>query len=153
MVGVLMGEKPQYELSQVKKRVLVPKLILLILLGFVFYVGILLNVVLLDLSAQEETTVQLMSLALIGLLILVGLGLSIVRSHQKYQFFRDRVVFGSRVFYYKDITEPVLVRGLLDTLFKTKKIVLAKGFIISNVDEGVGLEKYLNDLAAYAKRS
>src|SRR3990167_274324 len=141
MVGVLMGEKPQYELSQVKKRVLVPKLILLILLGFVFYVGILLNVVLLDLSAQEETTVQLMSLALIGLLILVGLGLSIVRSHQKYQFFRDRVVFGSRVFYYKDITEPVLVRGLLDTLFKTKKIVLAKGFIISNVDEGVGLEK------------
>src|SRR3989344_7857879 len=55
-------EHPLYTLYESKSRALVPKVASLVVLSLIFYLGILLNVSLLELSAGQETTLKTGSL-------------------------------------------------------------------------------------------
>ena len=61
-------EKPIYVLYQNKTRTIVPKFISFIILGVIFYVGILLNLALLALTGSEETVVKMVALVLLLLI-------------------------------------------------------------------------------------
>ena len=71
-------EKPAYILTQVKKRLLIPKIITFLVLGIVFYLGVLLNITLLNLSGSTETMAKL--IALIVLLLIIAFGICTKRN-------------------------------------------------------------------------
>ena len=52
------SEQPLYLLHQNVGRAMIPKFLSLVILGTIFYVGILLNISLLELTAAEETTIK-----------------------------------------------------------------------------------------------
>ena len=73
-------EKPIYELSQVKKRALIPKIITFLILGATFYLGVLLNISLLSLSGSTETITRLVALILVFITPAIKL-----RKHMQFQ--------------------------------------------------------------------
>ncbi len=58
-------EQPIYILPQKKSRALIPKILSLLGLGVVFYLGILLNLSLLNLRAGEESIVKMIGLGVV----------------------------------------------------------------------------------------
>ncbi len=143
---------PLYVLSQIKSRVLVPKLILLIVLSVIFYLGILLNLSFLDLSAQEETTIKSVALFLLLLIIIVSAIITVHTAQRGYRFYQDHLEFGSISLPYEGIEKIEVKQGFLDKLFKTKEVSLGEKFSLKNISQEVDVQGYLEQLKEYTLR-
>jgi len=145
-------EKPVYILHQSTKRAIIPKAISLLALGILFYLGILINLSLLELSAAEETSVKTVSLMILLLVIAVGIFVAFHRAHLPYLFYRNRIRFNKRNIYYLNITESHSKKDLWDKLFRTHSLNLGVDFHIRNIPRATQLHDYLQQMIAYAQR-
>lgn len=150
MTLLQLNEKPAYVLSQRKSRALIPKIIILLVLSIIFYLGILLNVSLLVLSAQTETIVKLVSLILLLVVVVTGIIFSVKLANKNYLFYRERIRFNGEEIVYKDILNTALKRDLLDKMFDTYSINLGHDFHLKHISQEINIENYLKQLINYA---
>jgi len=152
-IGPKMPEQPVYRLQQVKKRALLPKIFSLLILGSLFYLGVLLNLSLVNVEAQQETAVKTVSLIIVLLLVGVGIVFSIRAAARPYLFYRNRIQFGKKEILYVNITNTAPGRNITDKVFKTYSINLGSRFLLRHIPAGIELQSYLQQLVEYAKRT
>ncbi len=144
--------EPQYKAYQKKSRAIIPKTIILIILGAILYLGLLINLTLLKFSAEQEEIVRISSLVAIIFLIVLGIFLSALRSKRPYLFWQDKITFGKDEIFYQNIENTTSKRNIWDKIFSTYKIKLNNKFSIKHISMDVQLEKYLNQLKQYVSR-
>ncbi len=118
-----MPEQPLYVVYQDSKRVLIPKAVQLIILGGLFYFGLMLNLYLL--RVEDAKLINLF--AIVGITVLIILQLLLISRKIKtegYVFYSNRVEFGKKSVFYGNIRNIYFKRGLLDKMFGTGTIVL-----------------------------
>ena len=142
-------QKPIYELPQSKKRALIPKIIILILLSVIFYVGILLNVALLELRASQETITKTVSLAFVILVIIIGIILTIYHAKTPYRFFRNYLQINKENVKYTEILNTEPKQDFLDKIFKTYSINLGSHNHLRHIPQEIKIQDYLQQLIAY----
>ncbi len=146
-------DEPLYVLPQNKARAILPKVITLFVLGIIFYLGILLNLALLELRAAEETTVKVTSLVILLVIIIIGIIIAVKRANTSYLFFRTNLSWSSKSLVYTSIVNTTPNSDLIDKIFKTYNINLGEGLIIRNIPLTVPIQNYLQQMIDYAKRS
>lgn len=147
---VMPYEQPIYSVLPHQGRALVPKALSLIGLGIIFYIGVLVNVTLLDLRATEETVVKVVALAVVLCLIIVGIILARRHTMRPYVFYRDGIEVNEIKIRYSTITIVDTKQNLWDKIFTTQKIVMGST-ILHHVPEELALEGYIRKVIEYAK--
>lgn len=155
MINQSMGqpEQPLYSIYESKKRALIPKILSLLFLAFFFYLGVLVNISLLELDANQETMLKTGSMLLLAVLIIVGILLTYWKTRQPYLFYRNRIAHGKELLYYLNITNTTPQANFIDKIFKTYSIQLGKSFILRHLSESIPLGNYVQQLVEYAKRN
>ena len=146
-------EPPLYSVYQSKRRALIPKMLLLLFLAFIFYLGILVNISLVELDADQETMLKTGALLLLATLIVVGTFLTYRKTRQPYLFYRNRITHGKKAIYYLNITNTLPQTNFLDRIFKTYSIQLGKTFFLRRIPETIQLSDYLQQLIQFAKKN
>jgi hypothetical protein len=146
-----MSQLPAYILPQNKKKVLIPKTIGLILLGTIFYFGILLNISLLKLATSTESIIKLISLIIMLTAVSLGILLNLKKSKQNYFFYQDKIVFKKQQIFLNEITDIKTKQSLLDKLFKTYYLTINQKFKIKNISQKINLQQYLQKIINYSK--
>ena len=149
----LTPEQPLYSIYGSKTRALLPKAVYLIVLACIFYLGVIINISLLELNADQETSLKSGALILLLVLIIVGIIISYRKTQQPYLFYRNRIAQGKQTLYYLNITNTAAHTNFLDHIFKTYSIQLEKKFVISHIPENVPLSNYLQQLVEFAKKN
>ena len=145
--------QPLYVLPQNKKRTLIPKTLLLVVLGVIFYLGILLNVTLLNLTAEEDTIVKIIGLMVLTIIVGIGIFLDYHQASQPHTFYQDRLVVEKKEHFYHAIEKVERKQNFWDKLFKTYSIDLGEGIVLRNIPQTVSIEGYIQQLIAYAKQN
>jgi hypothetical protein len=146
-------EQPVYVLQQNKKRALIPKITTQIVLGFIFYLGVLLNISLLKLSASSETVIKLVALILLLLIVIVGIFLAFHQTSVPYRFYRNRIKLYKKEVLYVNIINTNPKIDFWDKLFKTYSIKISKDRYIRNIPQTVQISNYLQQLINYVRNS
>jgi hypothetical protein len=144
-------ETPLYVLPQNVPRVLIPKVASLIVLGAIFYSGILLNLSLIRLSAEEQSIANLASLIFLFFIVVLGVYLGYHQSSQPYLFYKDGVAIHKKKINYVSITQVQKKQDLLDKMFKTYHLDLGNKTSLSNIPEGVQADAYLQQIINYSR--
>lgn len=145
-------EPPVYILSQNKLRALAPKFITFMVLGIIFYLGIWLNLSLMELTSSTEDLIQTISLILLLSIIILGIYLAIHRANQAYKFYRHRLWIHKKELYYINIITITTKQDLWDKLFKTYSIALGNQFYLRHISNNTQISDYLQQLVNYAKQ-
>ncbi len=156
MIGQSMNqppEQPLYSAYEAKKRALIPKMLSLLLLAFLFYLGVLVNISLIELDAAQETILKTGALLLLAALIIIGTLLTYLKTRRPYLFYRNRVAHGKETMYYVNITSTSPSVKFFDKIFKTYSIQLGKKFFIRNISETIQLSNYLQKLIEFARKN
>ena len=143
-------QQPLHVVNQVKKRALIPKISVLIILGIIFYLGILLNLTLLELETSLQSTIELVSSVIVLLLVLIGIIIGIRKATKKYQFFNTNLLVYGKTIPYNTITNTAPKQNWLDKMFKTYSIQLTDKITMRNIPEAVQLEQYLKQMISYS---
>jgi hypothetical protein len=146
-------EKPIYVLPQVKTRALVPKVITLLVLGGIFYLGVLLNLSLLDITKDTTSIVNLVSLIILLCVVALGIFLSFHKAEMSYKFYRGGLSQGKKSINYISIINTTPKQGILDKIFKTYAINLGSGFYLRNISQSIQISGYLQKLINYSKQN
>ena len=147
----LPAEPPSYVLPQVKKRVMIPKIVSLLVLGLLFYLGVLLNLSLLQLTAEEESAVNLVTLIFLLLIIAVGIYLGYHQVTPPYRFYQNRIAIRKKEVFYSQIQTVRRKQNILDKLFKTYSLDLGNKNLLQNLSQEVQIENYLQQLINYSR--
>jgi hypothetical protein len=145
-------EQPIYILSQKKSRSLIPKIFSLLGLGVIFYLGILLNLSLLNLRAGEESIVKLIGLGVVFAIVVLGVYLAIHHVRLSFKFYNNRIMQGKKKITYVEITNTKMKQNILDKIFKTYSIELGKNFYLRHIPTSINIENYLQQLIQYAQQ-
>ncbi|MBI2112685.1 hypothetical protein HYT52_04080 [Candidatus Woesearchaeota archaeon] len=145
-------ETPAYILSQSKARALVPKILSFFVLGVIFYLGVLLNLSLLELSSEVKDMVEIGSVGILVVVIILGIYLAIRRAWQQYLFYSTKIVQNKKSVEYVLITNVVPKKNLWDKMFKTQSYPLTKEFSLKHISDDIQLQNYLQQLVDYANR-
>jgi len=146
-------EQPLYSVHQSKPRALIPKSITLLFLASIFYIGVLINISLLELDADQETLLKTGALLTLAFLIILGIALTFRKTRQPYLFYRNRIAQGKETLYYLNITNTTPQANFLDQLFKTYSIQLGKNFALRCIQESIQLSNYLQQLIEFSKKN
>jgi len=144
-------EKPAYILPQVKKRLLIPKILTFLALGVIFYLGVLLNISLLSLSGNAETLTRLIALIVLILIIAIGFFYNLIKAKKKYFFYNNRITFQKKQIPLNTISNIEIKRNILDKIFKTYSLKLTPKFLIENIPANIPLQNYVQKLVNYAR--
>ncbi|MBW2993459.1 hypothetical protein KY317_02705 [Candidatus Woesearchaeota archaeon] len=140
-----MPEQPLYIAYKDIKRVLFPRFLLLIGLGIVFYLGILLNLYLLQ--VRDKTLICTLSIIVIILLIVIQMFLILKRIKTKgYAIYSNRVEFGNKSIYYGNVKNVYYKRNFIDKLFDTGTIFLYPYLKIEKIKNSVNVYNYIKKL-------
>ncbi len=145
-------QKPLYILQQKQSRAVIPKILSFLILGIIFYVGILLNLALLSLTASEETIVKISSLGLLLVVIIIGVILTFKRAHKPFIFYQSHIQFGKKSITYLNVMNSKPEKHFLDKIFKTYSINLGNHFHLRHIPQEIDIATYLNQLINYAKQ-
>ncbi len=121
----------------------------MILLGAIFYLGIILNLAILELNQKQGSIVKIVSGAVLTIIIGLETYRTIRQANHPAQFFQDRIISNKKEMFYTAITDIAPKRNLIDKLFKTYSLFLGNGFYLRNIPEEAQLENYLRQLIAY----
>ncbi|PIZ52507.1 hypothetical protein COY27_00145 [Candidatus Woesearchaeota archaeon CG_4_10_14_0_2_um_filter_33_13] len=146
-------EQPIYVLPQSKSRALIPKIVILLVLGGIFYLGVLLNLSLLDLTSEVSDVANLTSLILLLCVIILGIFLAVRQAESSYKFYHNKITQGKRDIKYTAISNINPKQDFLDKLFKTYSINLGSNFFLRHLPQEVQISAYLQKLINYAKQS
>tara|TARA_Y100000034_G_scaffold72702_1_gene87609 strand:+ start:810 stop:1265 length:456 start_codon:yes stop_codon:yes gene_type:complete len=145
----LEQNKPIYELPQSKRRALIPKIIILIVLAAVFYLGILLNISLLDLRAGQETLTKSISLIFVIIVIIIGIIITMYHAKTPYRFYRDHLTINKKTVKYTEIVNINPKQDFLDKIFKTYAINLGNHLHLRHIPQEIKIQDYLQQLITY----
>jgi hypothetical protein len=145
-------EKPIYVLQQNKMRALIPKVISLLVLGGIFYLGVLLNLSLLDISKETNSIANLVSLILLLCVVALGIFLSLHKAGTPYKFYRIRLSQGKKSINYINIINTSPKQDFLDKIFHTYAINLGQGFYLRHISQQTQISGYLQKLINYSKQ-
>ncbi len=145
-------EPPIYILPQNKLRALAPKFITFLILGLIFYLGIWLNLSLMELTSSIEELIQTISLILLLSIIILGIYLAIHRANQSYKFYRHRLWIHKKELYYLNIITITTQQDLWDKIFKTYSVNLGNQFYLRHISNSTQISGYLQQLVDYAKQ-
>lgn len=148
----MINEQPAYVLHQKLSRALTFKIIILIILGTIFYLGILLNLKLLELRANHETIIKLSALGLVSTIIILAIILSLHRARLPYLFYRTNLMFSNKTINYTEISNTIPKKDSLDKIFKTYNIDLGNNFVIKHIPNEINMEQYLKQLIEFSKK-
>ena len=143
---------PIYQVPLVKKRILIPKTITLFVLSGLFYVGILINITLLDLKADVEGTAKFAGIGIVILLFLLGVILNLAKSKHGIKFFNNHLEIGHKKIQYITLNTVETKRSLLDKIFHTYTLKIDKKHKVEGISEEVNVQQYLQELIDYTKR-
>jgi len=146
-------EQPLYSLYQDKKRALIPKISSLFLLGIIFFLGILLNLSLLELTPAQKLYAKIVSLLLLLILISVEMYRSFHHAHQPYVFYRHKILFLKKELVYSDIITIAEKTDWIDNYYHTYSLNLGHTFFIKNIPQQLKINEYLQQLIQYSQRS
>ncbi len=146
-------EQPSYILQKQKPRALIPPIASFIILSIIFYLGILLNLQLLEFQAADEELTRLISLILILLLDCVSIYLAIQKSKQPYLFYRTKITHNNKEITYSSITAPTSHQNLSDKLFHTYSLQLSDSFTIHHIPKETDIQTYIQQMNAYNQRT
>jgi len=147
------NEQPSYILQKHKPRALIPPICSFIVLSIIFYLGILLNLQLLEFQAADEELARLISLILILLLDCISIYLAIQKSKQPYLFYRTYILHNNKQLPYTSITQPKPEQNLYDKIFHTYSLQLTDTFTIHHIPKETDIQTYINQMSAYNQRS
>ncbi len=147
----LPSEPVLYVLHQKTSRAVIPKLITLLLLGAIFYGGVLLNINLLELQPQQETTAQLGTLLFLLIIIVIGLIIAVKRAHRPYTFYHAKIVHGKKEILYTAILNTEPHYDFLGKMFKTYSMNLGSDFHLHHISQDIKIQDYLKQMMEYAK--
>lgn len=147
-----LQEKPIYTLHQLKIRAILPKILAILILSVIFYVGILLNLYLLEFDAKNETILKTFFLLLLIFILSLSTFLSVRKALQPYKFYSSRISFGKESIEYTTIINTSHHQDPLDKIFKTYSINLGSNFVIRHIPLQIQLEDYLKQLIEYAHK-
>lgn len=145
--------EPIYELPQSKKRALIPKIIILIVLATIFYLGILLNVALLDLKANQETITKTISLLFVIAVIIVGIILTVYHARTPYRFYRNYILINKKTIKYTEIINTNSKQDFLDKIFKTYSLNLGNHLHLRHLPQEIQIQDYLQQLITYNQQN
>ena len=148
-----MQEQLQYSTIQKKSRALVPKVLILILLGSIFYIGILVNLTLLNLEKTETGVIKWISLTLIIVIIGIGMLLAARHASQPYKFYQTYLTVKNKQLFYTDILDSTPRRDVFDKMFKTYSIHVGRKMFLRHIPTNVPLQTYIQQLVSYAHKS
>lgn len=146
-------EQPLYILSKSKKRIIIPKTLSFLVLGTIFYIGLLLNLSLLKLNASQETIIKTTGLMLLLLIVLLGIYLAIKESYQPYLFYRDHLMTAKKNIPYASITTTEVKKNFIDKFFRTYSLSLTTDFKLIAITEQIDIKIYLEQLINYTKQA
>jgi len=144
-------EQPLSTLHQVKKRAILPQILSVLVLSFIFYLGIIINISLLELTAKEETILKVTALVLLLLINTLGFSLAFYKASLPYLFYANRIAVGRKQIGYDSIVNTSPQKRVLDRIFKTYYLQLSPQFVIKNIPEGIALEEYIKQMQEYNK--
>ncbi len=147
---VFSSTPPLYVLPQQKGRAIIPRTIILTLLGIIFYLGVLLNLSLLNLTTSQETTANLIALLMIIALVGAGIINAIRKAKYDYLFYQDRVQWGQKIITYAAITMILRKEKISDKIFKTYSLQLNDQFTIKHISREINIQEYIEKMRAYA---
>ena len=146
-------EQPMYVLPQTKKRALIPKIITLLVLGGIFYLGVLLNLTLLELSEETYSIVNLVSLILLLCVLVLGISLAVRKAEQDFKFYRTKLFQGKKFINYISILNINPKQDFLDKIFKTYSINLGNNFHLRHISQKIQIGTYLQKLINFNKQN
>ena len=149
----LPSESPLYILHQKTSRAVIPKLIILLFLSAIFYGGVLLNINLLELQPQQETTAQMGALILLLIIIVIGLMVAVKRAHRPYIFYRTKIVHGKKEILYAAILNTEPHSDFLGRMFKTYSMNLGNDFHLRHISNETPIQDYIKQMMQYAKNN
>ena len=147
-----MDEQPLYILEQKKSRAILTKIISLITLCSIFYLGVLLNLALLQVHPNTEQIIRFTALGTLFLLSIIGTYGSINQAKKTYNFYSSYLSFGKKQILYNTI-QPEKNQNILDTVFHTYKIKLNNNLTINHIPQETQLLDYINQLKNYSTTS
>ena len=140
-----------YLLPQRLSRAVLPKTGILLILSVVFYSGILLNIALLDLTAQTETIVKLSALVLLIIIILISVFLAFRRAKLPYTFYQGKITFNKEEIALNRILNTTPKSDWWDKIFKTYSINMGNNFHLRHIPTEIQIQAYVQQLVEYAK--
>jgi hypothetical protein len=146
-------EQPIYILPQNTFRAIIPKIISLLGLGSIFYLGILLNLSLLNLRAGEESIVKMIGLGVVIAIMVLGVYLAIHHAKLSFKFYNNRIMQGKKRIMYIEIVNTKMKKNFIDKIFKTYSIELGKNFYLKHIPATINVDNYLQQLIQYARQS
>ncbi len=143
---------PQLIIYQDKKRVLIPRFSLLILLGAIFYLIILINLYLIEIT---NPIIKMLSIIAILALVILQIILDYLKvSKESYILYEDAILFNSKkqiILPYKDVQMLNYSQNTGDKIFKTASIRLTNDFSIKNISGVNNTYFFLQKLIQNAK--
>lgn len=142
---------PLYQTGLDKKRILIPKTIILTLLSALFYIGILVNISLLKLDSNIESTAKFTGLGFVILIFILGVILNFIKAKQGIKFFNDHLEIGHQKIQYLSLNNVETKLNPLDKIFKTYTLNIDKKHKLEGISNQVNLQQYLQQMINYAK--
>ena len=146
-------ELPQYTLHHTIKRMVVPRLILLIIMTPAFYFGIWVNAKLLGIAIPPVISVFIFLILVV--MVSVQSILNYVRFQKfRYLFYTNRIDYEGKkpqTFLYTNFTEAKLKQNMFDKMFNTGSVQLDKTFSIGPISNVTQIKAYLEQLVQYYK--
>ena len=88
------NQSPLYQISLSKKRILIPKMFTLIFLSSLFYLGIRINITLLQLDPKTKQLANIAGIVIVIFLFILGIILNYFKAKQGIKFFSDHLKLG-----------------------------------------------------------
>ena len=147
----ILSEPPLYVLHQKTSRAVIPKLVILLFLSAIFYVGVLLNINLLELQPAQETTAQMGALIFLVIIIVIGLIIALKRARRPYSFYHTKIVHGTKEIFYSAILNTEPHYDFLDRMFKTYSMNLGSDFHLHHISQEIKIRDYIRQMMEYSK--
>ncbi|MBW2972607.1 hypothetical protein KY359_06225, partial [Candidatus Woesearchaeota archaeon] len=145
-------EVPQYTLRPNTNAMVAPRILMLIGLAALFYVGIYINAKL-AVGVSIPPVINLVIFACLIVMVAVQVILYRVKfSKYKYMFYTNRIEFEGKkplTFLFNDFQEAAVKQGLFDRMFGTGEIKLSKSFVMGPVGNVAQVKTYLEQLVQY----
>jgi len=145
-------ETPFYILYKSPKRVYFPKMFMMIGLSIVFFFGIWLNLIILDVSEQTKSITLAASAILLAILTAAETYSSYKKSKEGYKFYQNRIEFMRETAYFGNVENVSLEKNLFDRLLNTATIVLHPNFRMKAVRNSGYMLNYMQQLIQRAKQ-
>lgn len=144
------SEPPLYILPQDKKRILIPRIIAYFFLGSLLYLGILLNLSLLEVFPSTKSDIKLFSLIILIILISLGFVIDFFKAQRRYLFYSRYIIFAKSRLPLQEITSLQPKQNPLDRIFRTYSLTLNQKFTIRFIPQEIQLKEYLQNLINYS---